>query len=159
MPRHAKDSARLSTGGNLQRLIVFQRLDRNLSAQRRLRERNRHGRVEIISLTLELFVLGDVDHDIQISSRATVCSRLAFALQPQPRTGFDAGRNFDFNRLLLLDTSGTATSLTGRTDNLAHATTGTAGARDRKESLLIANLARAFAGPTSFRLSAGGGAG
>src|SRR5205823_124255 len=123
---HAEDCARLRAGGNLQRFVAIKRRHFYISAQCSLGKRDGDGRIQIISLTLELFVLRHMDHDVEIPGWTTKSSRFAFSLQAQSRSRFDAGGNLYFNRLFVLDPTGAATGFARRADDLAHASTRTA---------------------------------
>src|SRR3989442_11453301 len=64
LPAHAKDRTGLRSGRDLERLLTAERLNANLRSQRRLCERDRNGSIQIISLPLELLVLGHMDDDV-----------------------------------------------------------------------------------------------
>src|SRR6266446_4503869 len=103
-----------------------------------------------------MFMLGDVNNHVEISGRAAVSSGFAFALQAQPGTGLDAGRNLYFDRLFALNAPRALTTFARRSDHLTRPATSATGARHRKEALLKAHLTRAFTGATGLGLCARG---
>src|SRR6266545_7497159 len=62
-----KHGAGLGAHRNLQLLVLVERLNHNLGAQRRLRESDRHRLVKVITLSLKLVMFGNVDNHVQVS--------------------------------------------------------------------------------------------
>ena len=133
-------------------LLTVESLDRDLSSQGSLRESDRDRGVKIAALALELFVLGYVNNDIEISGRTAVGAGLAFTLNAQTRTGLDARRDFHFHRFFTFDAAGAFAIATWRADDAARAATYMTRSRYGKEALLITHLARAAAGLAVLRI-------
>src|SRR5690606_9149437 len=79
LPFDAKDRARLRARRDLQRFFAIERADGNFVAERRLCERDRLGRIEILSLTLKTSVFFDVQDDVEIAGRPAADAGFAFA--------------------------------------------------------------------------------
>ena len=86
----------------------------DLAAERQRREVHRNLAREIVAVALEERMLLDLDDDVEIAGRPAERAGFAFAREPQPLAGRDAGGNLDRQLAQLLDralrrgTSGTA---------------------------------------------------
>src|SRR2546423_2289143 len=80
---HTEDRPGLRARRNLQRVRAVQSLDRDLCAERGLREGDGHGRIKIAALSLETFVFFDVDNDVEVARRAALRAALTLAHQTQ----------------------------------------------------------------------------
>src|SRR5258708_4359574 len=88
----------------------------------------------------------DVQNYIKIAGWPTVVAGFAFARNAQPSVRIHAGRNAQIDCARALDSSLATTIGAHLTDNLSSAPAIRAGSRNRKEPLLIVNLAPAAAG-------------
>src|SRR5258706_11466110 len=77
---------------------LLERRDRELSAEDERRKRHLQVQDDVVALPLEDLVLRHRQHDVEIAGRPSPASPVSFAGQPQPRAGFDAGRNPDLQR-------------------------------------------------------------
>src|ERR1039458_4601233 len=114
-------------------------------AGRRLREADRRFDYHVVVLAHEHRMLFDVNDDVEIALRSAAVAGLAPAAQLEPRAVVHARRNFHRERFVLAD-SPLPLALRARVgDDHALAAALPAGGRDRKESLLRADLAAAAA--------------
>ena len=110
--------------------------------------------MQVVVVTGEYRVLLEVNLDIKIARWATINAMFAFANQTYAISLINPGRDFDGQRLVLLDTTGASAALARVRDVAARTVTFRTGLLDREESLLQANLTRTVAGRTSFWLRA-----
>src|ERR1019366_6340262 len=120
--------------------------DSNLGAQRRLRERNWHGAIQVFAFTLEEGVLPGVQHHVEVAGRSTVNARLTLARVEHTRAFFNSRGNFYRDRALARDAAMASALGAGIDDQFARALAGAAGARYGEESLLITHLTAPGAG-------------
>src|SRR5437899_12322055 len=80
-----------------------------------------------------------------MSGGSAGAARFAFALQPKLLAGGDACRDLDGDLALALDAAGAPAARARFGDDAARSAALRAGARDREEALLIADLALAAA--------------
>src|SRR5260221_9999482 len=97
----------------------------------------------------------DGDENVEIAGRPTIDAGLAFARQADACSFFDAGRNVDAERSLLLHMAAAFAALAGVPDNAPIAFAARTGAFDREETLLRAHFADARTGGTLLRLVTG----
>ena len=113
--------------------------------------------MQVIALTLEDVVLLHADFDVQVSGWPAIGSGFAIASTADAHAAVYARRDFDFERLLLLDA---ALALTGHAwlgNNLACAAASRAGLLHAKEALAHLHRARAGTGAAGLDLGAGFG--
>ena len=96
-----------------------------------------------------------LDNNIEVTRRTTLTAGPAFTNQLEPGSGFHPGRNFHGKTLLLTQTTGTITFLTGVFDDRALSPTGRTGLTNTEKTLLVAHLAMPFTGRTDLRLGPG----
>jgi hypothetical protein len=112
--------------------------------------------VQVVAVALEERVVGDLDDDVQIARRAAERAGLALAREAESLAGGNSRRDLDRNLAQLLDGALTATGVARLGDDPTAAATLAAGPRNRKEPLLIAQLARPPALRTRRRRGPGG---
>jgi hypothetical protein len=95
------------------------------------------------------------EENIEIAGWATVRPGLALARHAKLRAGIHSGGHTDFQRAFALNARLAAARLAGLSDYLSCTLAGWAGARDRKESLLIGHLPAAAARLASSHASTG----
>src|ERR1035441_1354774 len=132
--------------GNFQDMFAIERGDGNLRAQRRLRERNWNGAIQVFAFTLEERMLLGVQYDVEIAGRSAVKTGLALARVEHARPFLDPRGNAHRDRALVRNASLASTLGAGIDDQFARALAGAAGARYGKEALLIAHLPAPRAG-------------
>src|ERR1022692_541928 len=143
---HPERGPGLRALGNFHDTFAIERGNRDLGAQRRLREGNWHGAIQVLAFTLEEGVLPGVQHDIEVAGRSTVNARLALARVQHARAFLDSRGNFDRDRALARDAAMASALRAGIDDQFARALAGAAGARYGEESLLITHLPASPAG-------------
>ena len=145
--------------GNFHDTFAIERGDGNLGAQRRLRERNGNGAIQVLAFALEERVLPGVQHDVEIAGRPAINASLALAGVQHARAFLDARRNFDRDRALSRDAAMASALGTRIDDQFARTLAGAAAARYGKEALLIPHLpAPAAGGAGDGRLARSGAA-
>ena len=127
----------------------------DFAAQRGGDEVDGHFAMQVVAVALKDGVGGDVDFDVQIARRAAIDARLAMPGVAQAHAFGNAGRNLDFQRLVVFYAPGAATGGTRAGDVFAAAVAVRAGLLQREETLLDANLAAAVAVRAGLCLRAG----
>ena len=117
----------------------------DLAAERQRREVQRDFAVQIVAVALEERVLLHVNDDVEIAGGAALRAAFAFAVEAHALPGGNAGGNLHRQLALLLDEPGAAAGHARLGDDLARAPALPAGAGDREEPLLIAQLPGAAA--------------
>ena len=140
MALHLERGAGLRPFGYLHGLVTIDARHRDVAAQRQRREGEWHFAVQVVAVTLEELVLGDVNDDVEIAGRPALRAGLALAGEAQALTGGDARRNLDRELPLLLGRALAAARGARLGDDLAGAAALTAGAGDGEEPLLVAEL-------------------
>ena len=130
----------LGSSGNLDFFLTFQGRDIDLGSQDGLGNPEWHLAIDVVALPLKERVVFHEDHDVEIPVRSSLGARLSFALDSQLRAAVHARRNLDLKDLFLPYASTTLAGLARVANDLAAALALTAGAADRKEALLIADL-------------------
>src|SRR5258708_10752023 len=97
----------------------------------------------------------DGDEDVEIAGRPAVDAGLTFARQADACSFFDARRNVDAERSLLLHMAAAFAALAGVLDDASIAFAARTGAFDREETLLCTHFADARTGGTLLRLVTG----
>src|SRR5258708_14407249 len=126
-------------------MLGFQRRDLDFGPQSRLGEGNWYYAMEIVPPTLEKRMLLHVKNHVEIAMGTAVDANLAESRKANARFVLDSGGHFRVNSLLLNDSAFAAALGAGIADYAARALAGRAGARNAKETLLIADLAAASA--------------
>ena len=111
LPRSLKRAPGCVPSGTLTSSSSVERRHADLAAERERREVDRHLAVEVVAVALEERVLLHVDDDVEVAGRAAGRAVLAFALEPQPLAGGDAGGNLDRDLALAADASRAAARL------------------------------------------------
>ena len=155
----AEQLAGLGALGNLQLDPTIEGRHFQLATQRRIGEADRHLAVQVLAVTLEDRMLTDVDHHIQVASRATMRAGLTLARQANAITGIDTWRHLDRQCLALFHTTLPMATATGVGDHLAAAVATRASLLHREEALLHAYLTDTTTGGTGDRAGALLGAG
>src|SRR5262245_30673006 len=86
-----------------------------------------------------------VDHDVKVPRRTSLGAGLSLVLDPQPRTVVHPRRNLDLEDLFFSHTSLPLAGFARVSNNLAATLALAAGAADREEPLLVADLAGSVA--------------
>src|SRR5450830_254991 len=149
-----KSLARLSPFRKSERGLAIECRRFNFAAQCRLGKRNRHFTMQIIAVALKHLMLLDVDFHIQIARRTTVHTRLAVAGRTNTHTVVYPFRDFHFQSLVTLETTGTSASRTWFRDDLAATVALGAGLLNAKKTLLHAHLAMPAASTAGGRCGA-----
>src|ERR1017187_888401 len=137
--------AALRAFGNLELVRLIERGHLDFRAQRRLRQVDGNGAMQILPLALEEGVLLDLEEDVEIARRSPVRAGLAFRRQPYAGIVIDSRRNRNLEFALDLPEA-VAAALAARVANdLARPAAGAASAPDGEETLLIQNLTAAVA--------------
>src|SRR5881275_2232834 len=102
---YPKDGTGLSAGWDLEVFLTKERLHLYLGTECRLRKCDRHRRIKICSLSLEIGMFGNVDHNEEIACRSPASSGFAFTGYTQPRTHFDSRGDLDLQVLFFFDPS------------------------------------------------------
>src|ERR1019366_324360 len=134
---HPERGPGLRAFGNFHHTIAIERRNGNLRSQRRLRERNWHGAIQVLAFTLEERVFPGVQHHIEIAGRSTVNASLALARVQHARAFLDSRGNLYRDRALARDAAMASALRAGIDDQFARPLAGAAGARNGKEALLI----------------------
>src|ERR1039458_2601684 len=121
--------------GNFQDMFAIERGDGNLRAQRRLRERNWNGAIQVFAFTLEERMFLGVQHDVEITGRSAVKTGLALARVEHARAFLDPRGNSYRYRALARNAALASALGAGVHDQFARALAGGAGARAGKEAL------------------------
>src|ERR1700676_1223610 len=109
------------------------RVYRDRSAERRLRERDRDVQEQLRTVAPEARMLREAEIDVQIPGRTAARPRFAAARDADAASLVDARGNLDGQRPRAFDAAVTAALLAGRGDELAVAATfGTCGLRDER---------------------------
>src|ERR1019366_5019929 len=143
---HPEGGPGLRALGNFHHTFTIERGDSNLGAQRRLRERNWHGAIQVLAFTLEEGVFPGVQHHIEVAGRSTVNASLALGRVQHARAFLDSRGNFYRDRALASDAAVASALGAGIDDQFARALAGAAGARNGEEALLITHLPASSAG-------------
>src|SRR5690348_11522987 len=130
----------------------------NLRAEGRLGEADWNFAVQVRSPPLEKRVLLYVEKNVQIACWTAMCARLTLTGHAQARSRVDAGRNGHLNGAFAFDAALSSALRASLTNCFPGATASGARARDRKESLLIGDLAAPAAGPAGSHSGSGFGA-
>ena len=145
--------------GNVQGLRSGWRVHRDRPAEGDDRERDVDFAVEVVTVALELGVLGHVHDHVQVARRATGEAGLALAVQPQALARGDAGRDLDGQLALACDAPRAPAPGARLADHAPRAAAQAARAGDGEEALLVTQLARPAALPARLGPAAGGRAG
>src|SRR6185437_10774669 len=137
---------RLRAFRNLHRLQAIERQQIHRSSQRRLREVDRDGAVQVILIAFENRMLGDLQHHVQIAHGPAVDSRLSLLRQAHLRSVVDARWNTDLQLALPPQVTFTLALLARPANDLSTAAAGGAAPAHGKARLLINHFAPAPAG-------------
>lgn len=146
-------------GGNFQRSATIERRHLDAAAERGQGELDRHGAVQIVAVSLEKFVLLDVDDDVKVAVLAALGAGGTVAGGAEFDAGFDAWRNFDRDRVLLDHPALAAAFFAGLFDDGARAAAGGARLADGEKSVGLDSLAGAATGRAFFAAGTRFGAG
>src|SRR5690606_6959195 len=116
--------------------------------RRRAGETDRHHASPMLTVALEDRVPPHVDHDVQITRRATLGTGLAFAGQANALARVDACGHLHGKRLLFFDAALAVAAATGIGNHLAAAMAARAGLLHGEEALLHTHLTDATTGGT-----------
>src|SRR6185503_20102988 len=140
-PAQPEGGAALCALGHLERLLAFERGNGDLAAERRRRIGQRDFAVQIVAVAVKERMVLHVDDDVEIAGRAAAAARFALAAQAQALPARDAGGDLHRQLALVLHAAGATARGAGRADDRARSAALSAGARDREEALLVAQLA------------------
>src|SRR5690348_4687402 len=127
--------------GNPQLVHAFEGRHLDFRPQRGLRDVQRDGAVEVVLLPLEERVFLDLKKDVQVARRASIHARLPFSGKPKTVAVVDPRGNVDLELALDLLVPLAPAFAAGIADDLARSVARAAGTPDRKEALLINDLA------------------
>ena len=146
LPAQPEHVAVLAAGRHLELRDAVQDRHVHLGPERRLGEGQRERAVELVALAREEGVLAHVEDDVEIARRAAGQAPFALAGDAHLRALVDAGRDAHLERPLLGHAALARAGLARALDDLALAAALGAGAGDREEALLVAQLAAPLAG-------------
>src|SRR5580704_16296799 len=127
----------------------------DFTAERSLRNRDGNGAMDVRALPLEKGVFFDVQHDVEVACRSPEGASFAVSREANARAIFNAGGNLGFDGALP-ENAAIALTFRARVGNDGtRALAGWAGARDREEFLLVADLAFTLAGAAADRSFSG----
>src|SRR3990167_3871094 len=147
--------AGLGAFGDVDGCLARERRHLNLAAQRCGDEAHRHLAMQVVAVALEDVVLLEANLDVQIARWATVGARFAGAADAHAMV--DAGRNFDFQRFLLLELALALAGGAGLGNDLACAAAVWAGLLHTEETLAHLHRAATLAGSTGLGTGPGFG--
>src|SRR5207248_2011587 len=130
-PKHLP-GLRLRRHLDLRRAVESGNLD--LAAEGRLGEADRHLAVQVVAVTLEDAMLGEVDDDVEVAGRAPVDAGFALGGEADAIALVDARRDLHRERLVALDASRAAAGRARIDDHLAGAVARGTGLLDGEEA-------------------------